>query len=364
MKKHISVSARVKADLTIGLDLGDRYSYFCVLDTSGEVVEDGRVATSPAGLSRRFGSYPAARVALEVGTHSPWASRLLEGLGHEVLVADARKLRAIYANEMKSDSVDAQMLARIARLDPQLLSRIRHRGRSFQVDLAVMRSRAALVRSRTQLVNRIRGTLKAHGIRLRNCSTASFHRQAPGGIPEELQPALGPLIEMIGELSAQIRTYDRALEAMAEERYPEAALLREVPGVGALTAMSYILTLEDPRRFRRSRTVAAYLGLTPRRDQSGERDPQMRITKCGNRDVRCLLVQAAHYILVPFAPDTALRRWGLALVQRGGKQAKRRAAVAVARKLAVLLHRLWVTGELYEPLRGADSPPDAQRAVA
>jgi transposase len=364
MKKHTSVSARVRGDLTIGLDLGDRYSYFCVLDASGEIVEEGRAATTPGGLSRRFGSYPAARVALEVGTHSPWASRLLEGLGHEVLVADARKLRAIYANEMKSDSVDAQMLARIARLDPRLLSPIRHRGRTFQEDLAVVRSRSALVRSRTQLVNHVRGTLKAYGVRLRSCSTASFHRQAPKSVPEELQAALGPVIQMISEVSTQIRAYDRALEAMAEERYAEAALLREVPGVGPVTALSYILTLEDPRRFRRSRTVAAYLGLTPRREQSGERDPQLRITKCGNRELRRLLVQAAHYILGPFAPDTALRRWGLALARRGGKQAKRRATVAVARKLAVLLHRLWVTGELYEPLRGADSLPDAQRAVA
>jgi transposase len=364
MRKHTSISTDVKAELTIGVDLGDRYSHFCVLDASGEVVEDGRVTTSPAGLSRRFRSYPPSRVAIEVGTHSPWTSRLLEELGHEVLVADARKLRAIYANEMKSDSVDAQMLARIARLDPRLLSPIRHRGRTFQADLAVVRSRDALVRSRTQLVNHVRGTLKAYGIRLRKCSTASFHRQAPGGIPEELQPALEPVVRMIGELSERIRAYDRTLEAMAEQRYSESAVLRQVAGVGPVTSVSYILTLEDPRRFKKSRTVAAYLGLTPRRDQSGDKDPQLRITKCGDGDLRRLLVQAAQYILGPFAPDTALRRWGLALARRGGKQAKRRAAVAVARKLAVLLHRLWVTGEVYEPLRGAATEPDARSAVA
>ena len=364
MKKHTSVPEAVKAKLTIGVDLGDRFSYFCVLDASGEVVEDGRVTTSPVGLSRRFSSYPSARVALEVGTHSPWASRLLAEIGHEVLVANARKLRAIYANEMKSDRVDAEMLARIARLDPRLLSPIRHRGRTFQADLAVVRSRDALVRSRTQLVNHVRGTLKAYGIRLRKCSTASFHRQAPGGIPEELHPALEPVIRMLGELTERIRAYDRTLEAMAEERYPESAVLRQVAGVGPLTSVSYILTLEDPRRFHRSRTVGAYLGLTPRRDQSGDSDPLLRITKCGNGDLRRLLVQAAHYILGPFAPDTALRRWGLALTRRGGKQAKRRAAVAVARKLAVLLHRLWVTGEVYEPLRGVAPSHKVKRAVA
>lgn len=364
MRKHTSVPSDVKAELTIGVDLGDRYSHFCVLNASGEVVEDGRVTTSPAGLSRRFGSYRSARVALEVGTHSPWASRLLAEMGHEVLVADARKLRAIYANEMKSDSVDAQMLARIARLDPQLLSPIRHRGRTFQVDLAVVRSRSVLVRSRTRLVNHVRGTLKAYGMRLRKCSTRSFHRQAAAAIPEELQPALEPVVRMIGELSERILAYDRALETMAEERYPESAVLRQVPGVGSLTAVSYVLTLEDPWRFNTSRTVGAYLGLTPRRDQSGERDPQLRITKCGNGDLRWMLVQGAHYILGPLAPDTALRRWGLALARRGGKQAKRRATVAVARKLAVLLHRLWVTGEVYEPLRAAASLPEAPRAIA
>ena len=363
MNKQTSVSTELNPELTIGVDLGDRYSHFCVLDASGEVVEDGRVATTPAGLSRRFGSYPSSRVALEVGTHSPWTSRLLAKMGHEVLVANARKLRAIYTNEMKSDSVDAQMLARIARLDPQLLSPIRHRGRAFQVDLAVVRSRSALVRSRTRLVNHVRGTLKAYGVRLRKCSTRSFHRQAPESIPEELQPALEPVVQMIGELTERILAYDRALEAMAEQRYPQTAVLRQVPGVGPLTAVTYVLTLEDPRRFSTSRTVGAYLGLTPRRDQSGERDPQLRITKCGNVNLRWMLVQCAHYILGPLAPDTALRRWGLALARRGGKQAKRRATVAVARKLAVLLHRLWVTGEVYEPLRVA-SPRDVQRAVA
>jgi transposase len=364
MRKDTRDPAIVKAELTIGVDLGDRYSHFCVLDASGEIVEDGRVATSPAGLSRRFSSYPPSRMALEVGTHSPWVSRLLEELGHEVLVADARKLRAIYANEMKSDSVDAQMLARIARLDPRLLSPIRHRGRTFQADLAVVRSRDALVRSRTQLVNHVRGTLKAYGVRLRKCSTASFHRQAPGSIPEELQPALEPVVRMTGELTGRIQAYDRALTIIAEQRYPESTVLRQVAGVGPLTSVSYILTLEDPRRFHRSRTVGAYLGLTPRRDQSGARDPQLRITKSGDRDLRRLLVQAAQYILGPFAPDTALRRWGLALARRGGRQAKRRATVAVARKLAVLLHRLWVTGEVYEPLRNAGSEPETQRAVA
>ena len=344
-------------DRTIGLDLGDKYSQLFAVDGAGELVEEARLRTTRAGVEGFFRRLPAARVALEVGTHSPWVSRLLADLGHEVLVANARKLRAIYENEMKSDRADAEMLARIARLDPQLLSPIRHRGKTFQADLAVVRSRDALVRSRTHLINHVRGTVKAWGARLPSCSTPRFHRLASTKVPADLRPALEPVLELIGEVTAQIRNYDRSLERMAAERYPETTVLRQVPSVGPLTSISYILTLEDPHRFRKSRTAAAYVGLTPRRSQSGDRDPQLRITKCGDRDLRRLLVQSAQYLLGPFAPDTTLRRWGLALAQRGGAKAKRRAVIAVARKLAVLLHRLWVTGEVYEPLRNAEAKP-------
>ncbi len=349
--------------LTVGLDLGDKYSYVFAIDEGGDPVENKRIRTTRTTIERYFRGLEPARIALEVSTHSPWVSRLLSGLGHQVLVANARKLRAIYENEMKSDRVDAEMLARIARLDPQLLSPIQHRGKVFQADLAVIRSRDALVRSRTQLVNRVRSTVKAWGVRLPSCSTPSFHRQSLKWIPTELRPALEPVVQMIGELTAQIRTFDRDLESMAEKRYPETTLLRQVPGVGSLTSLGYVLTIEDPLRFKKSRTAAAYLGLTPRRDQSGDHDPQLRITKTGDRDLRRLLVQAAHYLLGPFAPDTTLRRWGLAIAERGGKQAKRRAVVAVARKLAVLLHRLWVTAEVYDPLRNAGPKVDQPRRV-
>ena len=123
-----------------------------------------------------------------------------------------------------------------------------------------------------------------------------------------------------------------------------------------MTALAYLLTLEEPGRFEQSRSVGAYVGLTPRRDQSGQTDKQLRITQCGDGYLRQLLVTSSHYILGPFGPDSDLRRYGLRIAERGGKNAKKRAVVAVARKLAVLLHHLWKTGVDYEPLRTAESP--------
>ena len=293
------------------------------------------------------------RIAIETGTHSPWVSRLLEELGHEVLVANARKLRLIYANKRKTDEVDAENLARLARLDPKLLHPLKHRGEESQAHMAIVRSRQALVDCRTQLVNHVRGAAKSFGARLPKCPARSFHKRAQEHIPEALLPALGPILEQIGSLTERIRQYDRRLEAIAEERYPETDLLRQVEGIGSLTALTFVLTLEDPHRFEKSRSVGAYLGLVPATERSGERDPQKRISKEGDEMLRKLLVGSAHYVLGPFGSDSNLRRHGEKIASRGGKNAKKRAAVAVARKLAVLLHRLWVTGEAYDPYHDA-----------
>ena len=337
--------------MTAGLDLGDKYSYLCLIDTrSGEMIEEGRLRTTPEALRRRFTSERPLRIAIETGTHSPWVSRLLEECGHEVLVANSRKLRLIYANKRKTDEVDAENLARLARVDPKLLYPLKHRGEESQAHIALIRSRQALVDCRTQLVNHVRGAVKSFGARLPKCPARSFHNRAPEHIPEALLPALGPIVEQIGSLTERIRQYDRQLETIAKERYPETELLRQVEGVGPLTALTFVLTLEDPYRFEKSRSVGAYLGLVPARDQSGDRDPQKRISKEGDEMLRKLLVGSAHYILGPFGSDSDLRRHGEKIASRGGKNAKKRAAVAVARKLCVLLHRLWVSGEVYDPL--------------
>lgn len=343
--------SRIEAEVTVGLELGDKYSRYSVLDDAGEVIEEGRVATTQRGLTQRFAGMPPCRIALEVGTHSPWVQRLLERSGHDVLVANPRKLRLIFNNESKDDVLDAEQLARLARVDPRLLHPIQHRRLECQEALGVLRSRQALVEARTKLINHVRGVVKSLGGRLKSCSATSFHKQAVGQLSETAKPALLPVIETICGLTRRIRQYDRQIEQLASESYPATDLLREVAGVGALTAVYFVLILGDPSRFRSSRAVGAYLGLRPRRSQSGKSDPELRITKVGDRELRRLLVSAAHYILGPFGPDTDLRRWGLTLAARGRKNAKKRAVVAVARKLAVLLHRLWTTAEVYEPLK-------------
>jgi len=339
--------------MTAGLDLGDKYSYLCLIDTeSGEVMEEGRLRTSPETFRRRFASEQSPmRIAIEAGTHSPWASRVLEECGHEVLVANARKLRLIYSNKRKTDEIDAENLARLARVDPKLLYPLKHRGEESQAHMALIRSREALVSTRTQLVNHVRGTVKSFGGRLPKCPARSFHNKAPEHIPVALWPALEPILEQIGSLTQRIRDYDRQLESISREHYPETELLRQVEGVGPLTALNFVLTIEDPYRFEKSRSVGAYLGLVPARDQSGDRDPQRRISKEGDEMLRKLLVSGAHYILGPFGSDSDLRRHGEKIAARGGKSAKKRAVVAVARKLAALLHSLWMSAEVYEPLR-------------
>src|SRR5215212_1787537 len=338
----------------VGIDLGDRYSRLCLLDAeNGEVIEESRIATSREAFGRRFSGAEPMLVAIETGTHSPWVSRILKDYGHEVLVANARKVRLIYGGVRKTDKVDAEKLARLARLDTRLLSPIEHRGEISQCHLALVHSRDALVGTRTKRVNHVRGTVKAFGARLPKCTAQSFHHKVAEHLPQELVAALGPVLETIGALSERIRGYDRKLEKVADELYPETRLLRQIHGVGALRALAFVLTLEDPSRFAKSRQVGPYLGLVPSTDQSGGSDPQRRISKHGNELRRKLLVNCAHYVLGPFGEDSDLRRHGEKIAARGGKNAKKRAVVAVARKLSVLLHRLWVTAEVYEPLYNA-----------
>lgn len=340
-----------KGRLTIGMDLGDRSSRYCLLDEQGEVIQEGSVATTKKGMNQVFGALPRCRVALEVGTHSPWVSRQLKDMGQEVIVANARRVRLITESSRKDDRLDAQTLARLARIDPQLLSPIQHRSAQAQADLMSIRARAALVEARTALINSARGLVKSYGERLAKCTSARVSEELGEGLSPELRVVLGPLLAEVETLSERIKEYDRQIEAVARERYPEVERLKQVSGVGTLIALTYVLTLEDPLRFRRSRDAGCYVGLRPKRRDSGDSTPQLRITKEGDRYLRKLLVQGAHYILGPFGPDCDLRRWGQKLAERGGKNAKKRARVAVARKLAVLLHKLWVSGEEYEPLR-------------
>jgi transposase len=358
MKKISTVATKQNRNfseqkLTIGFDLGDRSSWYCVLGEAGEVLLEQRVSTTPKAMKEGFGAMPRCRVALETGMHSPWVSRLLSELGHEVIVAHARSVRLIGESRKKDDRLDAQTLARLARIDPQLLCPVKHRSAKAQADLTVIRARAGLVRARTALVNTVRGLAKSYGERLRGCNVRNMNPEKAEGLSPELQRALEPLLAGIETLSERIGEYNERIEKLAQESYPQVARLQQVKGVGTLIALTFLLTLEDAQRFRKSRDVGCYLGLQPGRRNSGQSEPQMHISKEGDPYLRTLLVQGAHHILGPFGADSDLRRWGLKLAERGGKNGKKRAVIATARKLAVLLHRLWVSGEAYEPLRNS-----------
>lgn len=344
----------------IGIDLGDKRSYYCFLDKSANIVAEGNLATTVQEFELYFKTIPKSRIALEVGTHSPWISPLLEDLGHIVYVANPRKIGGSKkSRRRKNDKLDAESLARQVKSDPRMLYPIQHRGEKARRALVLLRTRYALVCARTKLICTVRGLVKSDGQRLPKCSTMTFHKMERGYVPEALQEVLDPLFQQIGLLTEQIRKYDKEVKRMCRESYPETELLRQVNGVGELVSLAFVLTVDNPRRFAKSRDVGAYMGLIPRQYDSGDSRPQMRITKTGDRMMRQLLTQSAQYMLGPFGKDSDLRRHGVKIAARGGKNAKKRATVAVARKLAVLLHSLWITGELYEPLRNSEFQEEA-----
>jgi transposase len=341
-----------KQRLTVGLDLGDSSSRYCILDEAGETASEDKLPTTKTGLNSVFEKMPACRIALEVGTHSPWVSRQLAALGHEVIVANPRKVKLITQSVKKNDRMDAEQLARLARVDPKLLSPIQHRGEEAQQDLAVIRARAGLVDARAELINMARGLAKPMGERLKKCDADSVKESLGDGLNERAQNVIRPLLKSVEALNREIGVYDDQIEGIAK-KYPEMKLLKQVHGVGTLIALSYILTIEDAERFGHSRDVGPYLGLTPKLRDSGDSQPELGISKAGDQLLRRLLVQGAHCILRDGAPDSDLKAWGKAMLQTGGKKVskkrKKKAVVAVARKLAVLLHRLWATGEVYDP---------------
>src|SRR5713101_2634801 len=283
--------------LTIGLDLGDQSSHYCILDEAGSVLLEHSLPTTPKGIHQVFSRIPRSRIALETGTHSPWVSRLLTQSGHEVIVAHARNVRLIGESRRKDDRIDARTLERLARIDPQLLSPVQHRSAEAQIHLTVIRARAGLVSARTALVNAARGLVKSYGERLRKCGTGQLNREVAKGLSQELREALDPLLGEIESLNERIAEYDRRIEQIAQEVHPEVALLKQVKGVGTLIALTYVLTLDDPHRFRRSRDAGCFLGLRPGRRNSGNSEPQLHISKEGDRYLRTLMVQGAHYIL-------------------------------------------------------------------
>jgi transposase len=336
--------------MTIGLDVGDRRTHFCVVDSDRKTIATGSCATTAGELRSALARFVGARVVLEAGSQSPWLSRFLQSEGFTVHVADPRRVELISKDPRKSDRRDARTLALLEAGCPELLGNVDHRGEQAQADLSIIRARDLCVRMRTKVVQQVRGLAKAFGTKLSASSTEAFPKKALTGIPGPLRPAVEPLLELASELTRRIKQFDQLLATIAKERYPEVERLQQVNSVGPVTATAMVLTVENPKRFTSNRAIGSWLGLCPISHSSGDSNPQLRISKAGDNYLRRLLVQSAHHLLGPFGKDSDLRRFGLELSARGGRSAKKRAVVAVARKLAVRLLMLWRTGRTYDPL--------------
>lgn len=337
---------RVVAPTAIGIDVGDRTCQVCVLGAGEDVVETRSVGTTRAALKGRFEAYPRTRVVLEAGTHSAWIHETLQSLGHDVLIANPRKLHLISKSNRKNDRADAELLARLGRSDPKLLSPVVPRSRACRAARVQLRLRETLVGNRTALINCVRCVVKSEGERVPSCSAEGFTRAARASLEPETVEAVACALDEIESLGRTILAFDRVLAQIAARDFPVTKLLQSIPGVGPITSLAYASSVGDPRRFTSSRTVGAYFGLHPRQEESGQSSPELRISKAGDGLVRKLLVQASHCLLHR-GPECALKRWGLNIANRGAKNAKKRAVIATARKLAVIMHRMWTTGETY-----------------
>jgi len=350
----------ILSEQVIGIDLGDAKHAICVVErASGEIIKERNITNHRESLRRLSKNYPGAQIVMEVGTHSPWTSRFLMEQGHDVLVANPRKVRAIFENDRKCDRYDAQMLAKIARFDPSLLHPIEHQSEEAQRDLLQIKLRDSLVRRRVDLISSVRCTLKSLGIPVKCPNTNYFAIHARRDLSEEhndILTLIEPSLKAIESMTTEIKTLDKAIELLAESRYPQTARLMQITGVGALTAVVFVLVVGDPERFLRPRDIGAYLGLVPKRDQSGDVDKELRISCKGDAYLRRLLVGCAQHILGPFGPECDLRRRGLELAARGGARAKKKAVVAIARKLSVVMLTLLKNGEDYEPERSSKTP--------
>lgn len=357
--------------ITIGIDLGDREHRICVLNQLGAIEREYTIVNTREAFEFLVSQYPDARFVMEVGTHSPWISALLAGMNCEVIVGNARKLKAISAHERKCDELDARTLARIGRMDLNLLYPVKHVSQNALKDRLVISSRENLVSKRKELIQSIRGSVKTFGKRIDGGSPPTFPAAARIILSEEpeILATLEPTLLAIEQMNQSIKELDKKIEQLSIEKYPVTALLRQIQGVGPITALAFILAVEDPARIDGTRDIGAYFGLVPRRDQSGEVDKQLGISKTGNPYMRKLLTQCAQYILGAHGPDCDLKRYGLRRAEQGkggtkkaAKGAKKKAITAVARKLSVLLLSLWRSGAEYDPFR--NSPNEAADATA
>jgi transposase len=350
--KHSTHTPAVSTTRAIGLDLGDQTSHYCVLDREGREIEFKKVATTRKALKALFERFRDARLICEVGTHSAWVEEVANELGMEVVLANPRKFELLTKSIRKTDGRDCYLLAETGRTSPGLLSPIKHRSNTARTDLVMLRARVNLVEQRTALVNSVRGYLKSAGLRAASCSPECFHKKVLEAIPPELEHALLPMVRLIEATTKEIQILEGKIEQMAKERYQVTDIFKDISGVGSVISTTFALTIDDPSRFAHARDVGPYMGSVPKVKSSGDSDPQLSITKAGDNELRRLMVIAANFILGPFGPDCDLRRFGMRVMnngKQGGKNGRKRAKVAVARKLAVLMLHLWKTGQVYDP---------------
>ena len=350
--------------LTIGLDLGSRITQLAVYDPSGERTEERKISTTRESMEQLLDRFPGARIVMEASTPTRWINNLARERGHEVIIANPRKVPIITANIRKSDRNDARLLAELGQMKPELLSPVQLREDVYQVVRTRLFAREQLVRTRTSLCTFVRSQVKSVGGSLPpGTTTRVFALKIRPLLPKALASVLEPMLRTIQHLSDEIDALDEGIKTESERDFPRTAVLQQVHGVGPLISLAYVATIGAPERFKDSRSVGPYLGLVPRLNQSGASNPALKITKHGDTYMRSLLVSAATRILGPFGADSDLRRFGLKIMERGGQQAKGKARIAVARKLAVLLHRLLLTGEVYEPLRNSDQSTEEPNAA-
>ena len=293
----------------MGVDLGDQGSHYCILGLEGETLAERQLRTRQEDLASFSQGLNGARVVIEVGTDSAWVQEVIRRCGHEVLVANPRLMDGSKRRKRKNDRIDANKLARLGRVDPESLYPIQHRSREVRQDLVMLRARDASVAVRTEIINTTRGLVKSMGTRLPKCSSRSFAHKGEETVPVEVREALLPLVRLAATLSADIKEYDKKMEELGREKYGHTALLRQVKGVGPITALAYALTLENPQRFVKSRDVGPYLGLVPKQENSGESQPQL--SQAGiNRVIRTVHRTGVHSAVKDASLAWPQEQWG------------------------------------------------------
>jgi transposase len=330
----------------VGLDVSQARTTVCIVDERGLVTWRGSCGTSPAAIAQTLTAQAPLleRVGLESGPLAPWLVHELRALELPVVCLDARHARAALSVQInKSDANDADGLAQIVRTG--WYREVEVKSIESHLVRATLGVRKQLVGMRTEMNNQIRGLMKIFGLILPKGSGARFEAGVRARLAEktELGVVVQPLLTAWRALDDQVATLERQLVRRAR-RHAVCHRLMTVPGVGPLTALAFVTTVDDPTRFRRSSSVGAYLGLTPRRHQSGERDVSGRISRCGDRLTRSYLYEAANVLLTRVERWSFLKAWALRLAKRSGPK---KAKVALARKLAALLHRLWRDGTTF-----------------